>query len=43
MLPYSDKELNYILKKKQVDIFPNSVGWREGEKYILLGNIECLG
>lgn len=43
MLPYSDKELHYILRKRQVDIFPNSLGWRDGEKYILLGNLECLG
>jgi hypothetical protein len=43
MLPYSEKELNYMFRKKQVDIFPNSFGWRDGEKYILLGSIECLG
>jgi hypothetical protein len=30
MLPYSDKELNYMFRKKQVDIFLNSFGWRDG-------------
>jgi hypothetical protein len=32
-----------IFKKKQVDIFPNSFGWREGDRYILMGSIECIG
>ena len=46
MLPYSKKELIEIVSdiNKKVDIYDSqAIGWKEDQKYILVGDIGCIG